>query len=153
MVTHPPRKTRFRLLVRLYRTGLVTRRVPSERFQASAILLSRASWRDVEDLDWLLADGPRRVPENERRLAINTALQLSREAGSSAALLTQIEEVAQADAVMTEAYETWMRPRTQSTQEIEQEREIEEIQNRMVVEQAVRDQSSIDFVAGPSWQA
>ena len=34
MVTHPPRKTRFRLLVRLYRTGLVTRRVPSERFQA-----------------------------------------------------------------------------------------------------------------------
>jgi len=47
VVTHPPRKTRFRLLVRLYRTGLVTRRVPSERFQASAILLSRASWRDV----------------------------------------------------------------------------------------------------------
>src|SRR5208337_4366811 len=40
VVTHPPRKTRFRLLVRLYRTGLVTRRVPSERFQA--ILLSRA---------------------------------------------------------------------------------------------------------------
>ncbi len=35
MVTHPPRKTRFRLLVRLYRTGLVTRRVPFERFQAS----------------------------------------------------------------------------------------------------------------------
>src|SRR5271157_1615739 len=32
VVTHPPRKTRFRLLVRLYRTGLVTRRVPSERF-------------------------------------------------------------------------------------------------------------------------
>ena len=28
--THPPRKTRFRLLVRLYRTGLVTRRVPSK---------------------------------------------------------------------------------------------------------------------------
>ena len=47
VVTHPPRKTRFRLLVRLYRTGLVTRRVPSERFQASAILLSRASSRDV----------------------------------------------------------------------------------------------------------
>src|SRR5208337_1655812 len=35
VVTHPPRKTRFRLLVQLYRTGLVTRRVPSERFQAS----------------------------------------------------------------------------------------------------------------------
>src|SRR5208283_4815224 len=35
VVAHPPRKTRFRLLVRLYRTGLVTRRLPSERFQAS----------------------------------------------------------------------------------------------------------------------
>src|SRR5271166_3807050 len=35
MVTHPPRKTRFRLLVQLYRTGLVTRRIPSERFQVS----------------------------------------------------------------------------------------------------------------------
>ena len=33
VVTHPPRKTRFRLLVQLYRTGLVTRRVPYERFQ------------------------------------------------------------------------------------------------------------------------
>ena len=42
MVTHPPRKTRFRLLVRLYRTGLVTRRVPSERFQASNYPPSRA---------------------------------------------------------------------------------------------------------------
>ena len=50
--THPPRKTRFRLLVRLYRTGLVTRRVPSERFQASAILLSRASWRDFGSSFW-----------------------------------------------------------------------------------------------------
>jgi hypothetical protein len=43
----PPRKTRFRLLARLYRTGLVTRRVPSERFRAVAFLLSRASWRKV----------------------------------------------------------------------------------------------------------
>jgi hypothetical protein len=34
VVSHPPRKTRFRLLVQLYRTGLVTRRAPSERFQA-----------------------------------------------------------------------------------------------------------------------
>ena len=32
-VTPTPRKTRFRLLARLFRTGLVTRRVPIERFQ------------------------------------------------------------------------------------------------------------------------
>ena len=31
-VTPPPRKTRFRLLARLFRTGLVTRRVPSKGF-------------------------------------------------------------------------------------------------------------------------
>jgi hypothetical protein len=43
----PSRKTRFRLLVRLYRTGLVTRRVPSKGFTLVAILFFRASWRDV----------------------------------------------------------------------------------------------------------
>jgi hypothetical protein len=33
VVTHPPRKIRFRPLARLCRTGLVTRRVPYKRFQ------------------------------------------------------------------------------------------------------------------------
>jgi hypothetical protein len=41
-----PRKTRFRLLARLCRTGLVTRRVPLEGFTFEMILLFRASWRD-----------------------------------------------------------------------------------------------------------
>ena len=36
----PPRKTRFRLLVQLYRTGLVTRRVSTKGFKFKAILLS-----------------------------------------------------------------------------------------------------------------
>jgi len=31
-VTPTPRKTRFRLLARLFRTGLITRRVPSKGF-------------------------------------------------------------------------------------------------------------------------
>jgi hypothetical protein len=43
---HPsPRKTRFRLLARLCRTGLVTRRVPIKGFTFEVILLFRASWR------------------------------------------------------------------------------------------------------------
>jgi hypothetical protein len=42
-----PRKTRFRLLARLCRTGLVTRRVPIKGFTLLAILLFRASWREV----------------------------------------------------------------------------------------------------------
>src|SRR5271157_2956458 len=45
--SHPPRKTRFRRLARLYRTGLVTRRVPLKGFERKAVLLSRASWRNV----------------------------------------------------------------------------------------------------------
>jgi hypothetical protein len=42
-VTSTPRKTRFRLLARLFRTGLVTRRVPSKGFKAypTSILLSQ----------------------------------------------------------------------------------------------------------------
>jgi len=59
VVTHPPRKTRFRLLVRLYRTGLVTRRVPSERFQASDYppfpsFLARGQI-DQEETAWFLS--------------------------------------------------------------------------------------------------
>ncbi len=42
-VARPPRKTRFRLLARLCRTGLVTRRVPIKGFTLLAILLFRAS--------------------------------------------------------------------------------------------------------------
>src|SRR5208337_4594281 len=43
----PSCKTRFRLLARLFRAGLVTRRVPAKGFTVVTILLSRASWRDV----------------------------------------------------------------------------------------------------------
>ena len=44
-VAPPPRKTRFRLLTQLCRTGLDTRRVPSKGFAFVAFLLFRASWR------------------------------------------------------------------------------------------------------------
>jgi hypothetical protein len=45
-----PRKTRFRLLARLCRTGLDTRRVPIKGFTLLAILLFRASWRKVRSV-------------------------------------------------------------------------------------------------------
>ena len=38
-VTHGPRKTRFRLVVNLYRAGLVTRRVSMRSFRSSHSLL------------------------------------------------------------------------------------------------------------------
>jgi hypothetical protein len=101
----------------------------------------------IEDLDWLLADGPGRLSENERRLAVNAAVQLWRETGEDAALLARIKEVAQADGAMSEAFETCMRPRTPSALEIQLEREHKETQVRMAAEQAACHQSWIDFLA------
>ncbi len=46
----PPRKTRFRLLARLCRAGLVTRRASMKGFTFEMILLSRASWRKVRPI-------------------------------------------------------------------------------------------------------
>jgi hypothetical protein len=46
-VTRPLRKTRFRLLVRLCRTGLIIRTVSMKGFTFEMILVSRASWRKV----------------------------------------------------------------------------------------------------------
>src|SRR3954453_3135607 len=54
-VTRPPRKTRFRLLARLCRAGLVTRRVSTKGFTLVAIPLSRASWRNAGSALRLLA--------------------------------------------------------------------------------------------------
>jgi hypothetical protein len=47
-VTPTPRKTRFRLLVRLYRTGLDTRKIPTKGFKltsCSPSSLPKLSWR------------------------------------------------------------------------------------------------------------
>jgi hypothetical protein len=56
-VTPTPRKTRFRLLARLFRTGLLTRRVPSKGFTMypTLILLSQVqrSARTVYSLAWM----------------------------------------------------------------------------------------------------
>jgi hypothetical protein len=47
-VTPMPRKTRFRLVANLYRTGLITRRIPRQGFNNDLYVaspLSRLSWR------------------------------------------------------------------------------------------------------------
>jgi len=47
------RKTRFRLLAKLYRTGLVTRRVPMKGFKVASYISSpfpKLSWRNVSSL-------------------------------------------------------------------------------------------------------
>jgi hypothetical protein len=67
-VTHTPRKTRFRLPAKLFRTGLTTRRVPSKGFKMypTSILLSqvkrsaRTFYFIAEKPEW--PGGPGRLP-------------------------------------------------------------------------------------------
>lgn len=55
-VARTPRKTRFRLLAKLYRTGLVTRRVPAKGFNGSyhgtISSFPKLSWRNVRMNFW-----------------------------------------------------------------------------------------------------
>jgi hypothetical protein len=110
-------------------------------------LLGWPSDLTAEDLDWLLADGPTRTAENERRLAINTALQLWHMTGSSPAVLARIESVAREDAAMMQAYVAGTQPRRKTAREIASERELESVRRRAAVERGKMDQSWIDFIA------
>ena len=68
--------------------------------------------------------------ENERRLAINAAIAISRGADSAAALLARIGEIARKDAAMTDAFETSIRPTPKSGLYAEHEHQIKELQAR-----------------------
>jgi hypothetical protein len=63
-----------------------------------------------EDIDWLLADATERVAENERRLAINAAMGIWRDAGSPPDVLSRVEACARLDPVMKETFEAWFQP-------------------------------------------
>jgi len=110
-------------------------------------ILGHSPRLSITDVDWLLADAPGREHSNERQLAVNAAMQIWREAGEPADLLARIEAVARAEPVMTEALESWTRPRAQSTEHIEQGRQFKEMEDRMAREQALRDKSWVDFLA------
>jgi hypothetical protein len=77
----------------------------------------------IEDVSWLLEDAPNRGLPHERRLAINTELELWRDAGSPPSLYEQINAVASREAVMRQAMRAWMTPRTPSAEERESQRE------------------------------
>ena len=100
----------------------------------------------MEDVAWLLADGPGRTVENERRLAINMAMQLWRQAIEPADILSQIERTTRSDAAMRQAYDIWLTPPPQSAGLAAQEREMKEIIQRAEAERAARDQSWLEFV-------
>jgi hypothetical protein len=101
----------------------------------------------VEDIDWLLADGLGRVPDHERRLAINTAMAIWRNLGSSDDLRERIRASVKADAVMAQAFDSWLKPPQRSAEETESRKELERLERRNAVERAKTDKSWVDFAA------
>lgn len=102
----------------------------------------------LEDIAWLLEDAPGRATENERRLAMNTALLLWHQADSPANLLSQIKLTAHSDAAMQDAVDTWLNPPPKPAELVAQEREMTEIRQRAEAQRAARDQSWLEFIDG-----
>jgi hypothetical protein len=101
----------------------------------------------VEDIDWLLADGMKRVPDHERLLALNTAMAIWRNAGSPEELRDRIGAQVNSDPVVKRAFESWLKPPEQSPQHVKSMKEIELLQRRNAMEKAKTDRSWIDFAS------
>jgi hypothetical protein len=101
----------------------------------------------VDDIDWLLADGPLRKTDHERQLATNTAMAIWRNAESPDTLRERIAAVAKADPAMTAALDGWLNPRQPSPEFTRQENEIKRLERRNALERAKRDRSWVDFAA------
>jgi len=99
----------------------------------------------VEDVEWLLEDGLTKG-EHDCRLAINSALAIQRSASAPTGLLEKIAAAAVTEPVALEAYDAWMRPQQASPQQIETDRDLDEVEVRNASERAKRDQSWIAFI-------
>ena len=102
----------------------------------------------IEDLDWLLIDGPKRSEPSERRLAVAAALDVAQSADAAPDLLSRIANAAIGDSEMRAAFELATTPRTRTSEEQASEAELREVIDRNDAAQAERDQSWIDFVGG-----
>jgi hypothetical protein len=100
----------------------------------------------VEDIAWLLADASGRSAENERRLAINTSMQLWRQANEPSDILSEIERTTRSDAAMRQAYDIWLNPPPQSPELVAQHQQMKEITQRAEAQRAARDQSWLEFI-------
>lgn len=101
----------------------------------------------LEDIDWLLADGPTRDRGTERRLAMYAALEVWARADQPGPLKARIAAVAATDAEMQTAYAEWMEPRVKSADEIRSEEELAEVRRTNVSARAEQEQSWVKFVA------
>jgi hypothetical protein len=100
----------------------------------------------IDDVAWLLADAPGRAVESERKLAINTAMRLWRDANEPADVLSKIEQVARADAAMQGAFDLWLNPPPPSPEQIAHDREMSEIREEAEAKHAARDRSWLEFI-------
>jgi hypothetical protein len=142
--------TRRRLAFWMAAERLASDRRLQGRTLTSVWEMEIVGWRaplTTDDLDWLLADGPARVAENERSLAIDAALRIWHGSGASPNMLARIEAAAGNDPAMKRAYDEATRPRQKSPEEIESERELAEATRQHAVEQAAFEQSWKDFIA------
>jgi len=102
----------------------------------------------LDDIEWLLTDGPARERITERQLAINAALGLwFKEGGQEDALKARIAAVAATDPDMQAAYIESTTPRVKSEEEIKSEEALTETMRANENAQSERDQSWIDFIA------
>jgi hypothetical protein len=101
----------------------------------------------VEDIDWLLADGPLRKNGCERQLALNTAMYIWRNDNSPDALRDRIATVAKTDPAMNAAYDGWINPSAKPAGITKQQKEIERLERRNALERAKHDKSWTDFAA------
>jgi hypothetical protein len=101
----------------------------------------------VEDIDWLLADGLKRVPDHDRLLAINTVMRIWRDAGSPDDLRDRVGASVRADAVMSRAFDSWLKPPQPLAEETKSRKKLERLQHRNAVERAATDKSWVDFAA------
>jgi len=99
----------------------------------------------IEDVDWLLTDGLTKE-ENDRRLAVNSALTLYRSAGEPAGMLEKISSAVRSDPVASEVYRELTEAQEPSPEFQQMERESQRIDRLNQVAQAKRDQSWIDFI-------
>lgn len=101
----------------------------------------------VDDLDWLLTDAPTRPLASERRLAINAALSVWRDAGRADDLLERISTVARAETAMAQTLDLWLHPPPMDAGLAQQHRELERLRDQNARRRAEGDQSWIYLVA------
>lgn len=102
----------------------------------------------LDDIDWLLADGPGRERATERQLAINAALRLwFTEGEQDETLKARISDVAATDSDMQAAYTEGTTTRIKSAEEIKSEEDLAKSVRAGERKRLKQEQSWIDFVA------